>query len=91
MKIVVNKCYGGFSVSEMVAAHLGMETPHDFIERTNPDLIWTVEHLEKKDFNGRCANLKIVEIPDTSTDWEILEFDGMEMVVYVVDGKIHKK
>lgn len=91
MKIVVNKCYGGFSVSEMVAAHLGMSDPHDDIDRTNPDLIWTVEHLEKCDFNGRCANLKIVEIPDEATDWIIDEYDGYEKVIFVLDGKIHCK
>ena len=29
--------------------------------------------------NGRCAELRIVEIPD-DVEWEINEYDGMETV-----------
>jgi hypothetical protein len=46
--------------------------------RTNPDLIEMVEALES-DANGRCANLRIVEIPD-DVDWQISEYDGWERI-----------
>lgn len=48
------------------------------IERDNPYLIQTVEELGEP-ASGRCADLKIVEIPD-DVDWEIDEYDGMETV-----------
>ena len=48
------------------------------IERTDPDLIKTVEMLGAK-ANGRCAELQIIDIPD-GTDWEIAEYDGNEHV-----------
>jgi hypothetical protein len=48
------------------------------IKRTDLVLIQVVEELGPK-ANGRCAELKIIEIPD-GTDWEIDEYDGMESV-----------
>ena len=47
-------------------------------DRTNPLLIRLVEELGEK-VNGRCAELKIVEIPD-SVEWVISEYDGNETV-----------
>lgn len=46
--------------------------------RADPLLIQVVEEL-KEVANGRCADLKIVEIPD-GVEWEIDEYDGMEHV-----------
>lgn len=39
--------------------------------------------------SGRCAVLMVVEIPDNATDWELDEYDGLESIIYVADGKIH--
>jgi hypothetical protein len=39
--------------------------------------------------NGACAKLKVVEIPEEATDWELNEYDGLESITYVVDGKLH--
>ena len=84
MKIVVNKDYGGFSLPheycdlcECGCYDFGME------ERLDPDLIKIVEE--------GCDNpdLKVIEIPDSATDWDISEYDGLESIVYVVDGKLH--
>ena len=47
-------------------------------DRTDPDLVLAVEVLKDK-ANGRFAKLKVVEIPD-GIEWEISEFDGMEIV-----------
>lgn len=46
--------------------------------RDNPCLIQVVKELGKE-ANGRCAELKIVDIPD-GVDWEIQEYDGNEWV-----------
>lgn len=48
------------------------------IQRNDPILIQVVKELKKK-ANGSCAELKIVEIPD-SVEWEIQEYDGAEWV-----------
>ena len=50
---------------------------HD-LDRTDPDLVAVVQELGKK-AQGRCAELKIVEIPD-DVEWQIEEYDGSEWV-----------
>ena len=77
MKIVVNKCFGGFSISEKVRDALGLDSVYDEVDRTDPN-----------EASGRAARLRIVNIPDNSTDWEIDEYDGAEGVLFVVNGKI---
>jgi hypothetical protein len=47
-------------------------------DRTDPKLIQVIEELGDR-ANGRCAKLKIVEIPD-GTDYEIDDYDGMESI-----------
>ena len=48
------------------------------IKRDDPVLVEVVKKLKNK-AGGRCAELKIVTIPD-GTDWEIDEYDGLETV-----------
>lgn len=48
------------------------------IERTNLALVQVVKELGKE-ANGRCAELKIVEIPD-GIKFEIEEYDGVEWI-----------
>ena len=87
MKIVVNKCYGGFSVSKKVVELLGLESEYD-ANRYDPRLI---ELIEKYGVfvSGECANLRVIEIPDEATDHHVDDYDGYEDVIYVVDGKLH--
>lgn len=97
MKILVNKCYGGFDVSEMFMdywrekhSELGIGKIYSFMfndKRTDPEVIALVEYLGEK-ANGRYSRLVVIEIPDTVTDWAINEYDGMERITYVVDGKL---
>ena len=84
MKIVVNRCWGGFGLSEEAYRELGL--PWDRYgyaynsehERNDPKLVEVVERLGDK-ANGRCAYLRVIEIPD-GIDWEIDDYDGMETV-----------
>ena len=85
MKIVINKCYGGFGISETGLKILGEENYWD-IGRTDERLISLIENGYKID--DYFAKLVVVEIPDEATDWKIDEYDGFERVIYVVDGKI---
>ena len=88
MKVIINDCYGGFSVSEAVMKEMGWESPYDCSDRTDPKLIEVVERLGK-DANGGCASLRVVEIPEEATDWRLEEYDGAETVWYVLDGKMY--
>ena len=82
MKIAINKDYGGFGCG----VHADYETLVRECEddRTNPVLIAMVETFPEK-----MGDIRIVEIPDDATDYEIDEYDGWESVTYVVNGKIY--
>lgn len=49
------------------------------IERTDPDLVALIEEKGSDFMSGRCAQLKVVEIPD-GVAWRIEEYDGLEWV-----------
>ena len=78
MKIVINTCFGGFSLSEKACNELGLNNPYDAIERNDPKLVEVVERLGSE-ANGRHAQLKIVNIPD-DVKWTIQEYDGSEHI-----------
>lgn len=93
-KIVINKCYGGFSLSQealdLYAKAKGLDTgdwnkwgyydniSEREIARHDPVLIDIVEQLGKK-ANGKYADLYIVEIPD-DVKYVIEEYDGQEWI-----------
>ena len=84
MKIVVNRCYGGFSLSKKAYEFLGLTWDgygykySDKDWRTAPELVECVEKLGQE-ANGRFANLEVVEIPD-DVKWEINDYDGIETI-----------
>ena len=84
MKIVINTCYGGFSLSKEAYKFLGLEWDgygykysNDDL-RTDPKLIECIETLGYQ-ASGRFADLKVVEIPD-DVEWEIDNYDGIETI-----------
>ncbi len=82
MKVVINKCFGGFSLSKRAYEELGI--PWDKYgyamneDRTNPKLVEVVEKLGVL-ANGQHASLSVVEIPD-DIKWSIDEYDGNECI-----------
>lgn len=91
-QIVINRSYGGFSLSEL-AKVMYMEATKDvqrptfwYIEqdvpRDDPILIRIVTELGLKASAGTHANLKIIEIPDDvpADGWIIQDYDGLEWV-----------
>lgn len=88
MKIVVNRCFGGFSLSEKALAELGenwseyglYEEGRPWREdwRHDPKLVEVVERLGDE-ANGWSAKLEVVEIPD-DVEWTIQEYDGQEWI-----------
>ena len=82
MKVVINRRYGGFGLSEEAYKYLKLEWSNygqEYREdRSNPNLIKVVEALGET-ANGRFAYLTIVEIPD-EVNWNIYDNDGMEHI-----------
>ena len=88
MKIVINSCYGGFSLSDEALQCLECEYSFEYdYRRTDPALISVVENLGEL-ASGFLSSLHVVEIPDEATDWELNDYDGVEYVTYVIDGKL---
>ena len=86
MKIVINKCFGGFGLSEVALNRYKQETGKDQvydweIPRDDPVLVSIVEELTEDSW-GAYSVLKIVEVPD-GVEWEIDEYDGNEGVAEV--------
>lgn len=92
MKVVLNKCYGGFGVSVAVMNMLedfGLDYDmvyDDYNTRFNKDLINIIEEYGTNFCSGYVSNLQIVEISDNITDYKIKEYDGYETIIYVVNG-----
>lgn len=95
-KIVINTCYGGFSLSreaiELMAAWgheealevLKRDTFYAYLPKTLRNdalLVKVVETLGEK-ASGEVTDLKVVEIPD-EVEWIIEEYDGNEWVAEV--------
>jgi hypothetical protein len=74
-RIVINRSYGGFSLSKKALSQLGI-TETDDIARDDPRLVQVVTELGKK-ANGRHADLAVVDAPEM---WMIEEYDGNESV-----------
>lgn len=93
MKIILNKCFGGFSLSDYAEELMGFELdsyydPDDI--RTDAQLIAYMEAFgSKRMSDSTFSKLVLVEIPDTFTDYEVNDYDGWEHLTYVVDGKLY--
>lgn len=85
MKVVKNNAYGGFGfrAKEEHKTFLYEYYDNDIKLRTDSELI---EFVEKHP--NECGSLVIVELPETTTDLYINDYDGFETIFYVVGGKI---
>ena len=94
MKVVINRCYGGFGLSdEFMEAYPQFEEynyawHNDKDKRTDKDFISALENFGLEKADTRFSSLEIIELPNNTTDWEIDEYDGSESITCVVDGKI---
>ena len=85
MKLVINPSYGGFDINEKwEAENCGKNCKEDC--RKCAKLIRAIE--EKENVNDDYSRLAVVDFPDEATDYEILDYDGNESLLYVLDGKI---
>ena len=85
MKVVVNRSFGGFSLGDGFMKEYGYKYRYaiDDSIRTDPRLIeWVENHPDDN------KSLKIVDVPEETTDWQIHEYDGAEDIIAVINGKI---
>lgn len=86
MKLVINTTFGGFCLPDEFCELHGLERWDDVL-RDQPELVSYVEARgQVQTFGGR---LKVVEIPKEATDWELNQYDGLESITCVVDGKLY--
>ena len=85
MKVVINRCFGGFGLSEASLSEYKNRkgiTDESFwyydIPRDCPVLVEMVEQ-QGAEVNGGFSDLKVVEIPD-DVEWYVEEYDGLEHV-----------
>ena len=94
MEIIINRCFGGFGLSEVVYKELGIEwSGYGYLDnedmgiksenfhqyRADERLISAVKKIGLIESQGFCSKLEIVDIPD-GVEWEIDDYDGMETV-----------
>ena len=84
-RVVINRCYGGFCLSDKAAAKycevrsldINGFSEHD-ICRDDPVLVEVVEELGDE-ASGNFAKLSIVDIPE-DVQWYVDDYDGNEWV-----------
>jgi hypothetical protein len=88
MKIVINKCFGGFGLSDAAETRYKNESGNDIsqwdIPRNDAILVSIVEELGEDSWGG-YAELSVVEIPD-GVEREVEEYDGKEWI-----AEVHRK
>ena len=85
MKFVINTCYGGFGINSKWEAE-NCKTDCEGNCRECAKLIRAIE--KEENVNNDFSRLAVAEFPDEATDYERLEYDGIESLLYVLDGKI---
>ena len=87
MKVLINRCHGGFTLSPELIATLpdNLANNIEFLLfesdklRTNLILIEAVEKLGLIASSGEYSKIEIIEIPN-DIKWYIDEYDGMECI-----------
>jgi len=86
MKLIINSCFGGFGVHPNILKKYDIQHRNKEDLRTNEKLIELIESGVNCDTS--YSRLVVKEIPDGVTDYYIEEYDGVETILYVLDGKI---
>lgn len=84
IEIVLNRDFGGFSLPKGFVEQEKLSDRYADVSRTSEKLIRYI-----KEHGSEDSDLEVIEIPDNVTDWQIHEYDGLESIICVIDGKIH--
>lgn len=88
MKVILNKEYSSFSLSEEFCKAYPQFIP--FGERQdNQELIKCIEEFGIDKSQGKLSKLIIFELPDEATDYYINKRDGFDELIYVINGKLN--
>lgn len=94
MKIAINRCYGGFGLSEVLFRELGIiwdefgcinnddlgiDSDNRYAYRADPRLVAAIEKIGEEKASGAYAKVAIVDIPN-DVKWQINEYDGFETI-----------
>ena len=91
MKVVINVNFGGFRLKKDIAKKYGWDgwdvnrTDQKLIELIESGINVSADEYEDEDYSP----IQVVNIPDEATDWKIIEYDGAEEIIYVLDGKMY--
>ena len=89
MKIVVHKGLGSFRYPEKFCQRYSLDrydwTEYDYNNEYRFHNI-LIDWVEKNPEDSE--GLRVIEIPEEATDWDIIDYDGAETVVYVINGKL---
>ena len=92
MEIVLNRAYGGFSISDFAKEKLGLDTnyPDGDEIRTDEKFIDLIKEYGSSKISGGFAYLHIYSLPEDTAGYMIQNYDGYETLYYGKDGKIHE-
>jgi len=89
MKIVINGTFGGFHYPEKFCERYGLDS-YDWLDYADNDEYrfhdFLIDWVEKNPQDSE--GLRVVRIPSNATDWQIHEYDGLESIICVINGKI---
>ena len=76
MTFILNKCYGGWSISDFAMEQLGLDSNYpDMDEVDEKKLAELIKEYGSEKCSGHSAKLKVIEIPDNVTDWDIEDYE----------------
>ena len=86
-RIVINRCYGGFGLSNQAAKRyreLAWIPEEELfwtydIPRDSKILLQVIDELGVEKASGPHAELKVIEVPE-GVKWHIADYDGMEHI-----------
>ena len=86
-RIVINRCYGGFGLSNLAVKRyreLAWIPEEELfwtydIPRDSAILLQVIDELGLEKASGPHAELKVIEVPE-GVKWHIADFDGMEHI-----------
>lgn len=88
MKIVINGVFGGFHYPKKFCERYSLDR-YDWMDYPDDEYRFhdtLIDWVEKnpQDSEGLC----VIDIPENVTDWQVHEYDGLESIICVIDGKI---
>lgn len=85
MRVVHNRCHGGFGLSTKAEKELGISHGRD-INRTDSSLLSLIDRRGTEWCSGKYAKLEVFNVPNSWKEcWTLVEYDGAEDVKF--DGE----